>query len=411
MSYEVTTARTPVNRLLVSTTDRTNDKRKIAAVEYDNHSDYYLSENVSLLDHRYVRLGFLIEFKTDTFNFCKIVITNRFTMDSKTVVFEYNQQSGDSTDVNIEGCTYSCASFGWTDNANTIHGITFQKYTFAEVVLSMKEFMFGDVYVQFYESESEHDKYMQPVITQFTLAPTVFRAPVFKWHPTNNNERLDYDNVFNDTYGSYWDYSTVVTGVEGTPDTGRTNVLVNGAANSEYYNDYLNNNRLISNGLRDWESQPMSLSGHPVYIAMYYSFVPQEISTMYAAPNSTIGFEPVNANGQEGANSCYLTTSGNYATSADEDDIFNIRLVQVHNDDEYVLKVAQDNNTNVNVTGHYQRFEAFIGCVIDEANITDNNGTRYRDRKDDAWFRKHTMLHADFALSGIDPNWMSDDKV
>ena len=47
------------------------------------------------------------------------------------------------------------------------------------------------------------------------------------------------------------------------------------------------------------------------------------------------------------------------------------------------------------VVGHYKKFNVYLTA----------------SDVDDKWLRDHTRVCADFVLTGIDPYWMSDDKV
>jgi len=144
-----------------------------------------------------------------------------------------------------------------------------QKSLTIELSLSMCDFDYGDIYIQFYDDPEEKDEYCAPIIIQFTNTPTVYRTDTFKINPSKLNPDIeDYDPVFSSAYGSE---------LEGIPDVGRTDVLTEkDASNSEYYNDFLSNDRLVTNGLS--EDSIKSIKGHPVYSIKYCSFVPAAFS-------------------------------------------------------------------------------------------------------------------------------------
>lgn len=412
--------------VLVSEHDNSQDFNK------SNHATYFTDDvyDVTFLAHTYVRIECLIQYFETRFEHCEITITDRFTMDSTKIVLAYNDitphESADKCWFNkrTKDEHYSIVQYAWdkTERVDDDERLNGRKFTSVTLLLSMCDFPhFGDIDFQFYGvHENEKDRYSDPIIVQFTNAPTVIAGNLYKWHPHNSLNTPDYDNVFNDKFGAFWNYDT---NKRGTPDVGRTNVLT-ANVNNEYYNDYLSADRLITNGVRYWSTADSpdeilnSFSGHPVYIAHYETFIPEAFEETYGVVNdrSTVRFEPYAANATElGKNCCaYLTHSANYTTSATQDEAFKTRIVQVEdNKRKEITVITGDDIIDMVTYGRYQRFNVYLGCISGrnaDYDLRDGNGTTYNDRPDDAWFRTHTLLHADFVLSGVDPYWLSNTE-
>lgn len=380
--------------------DSQQQPRSLIVFERNNTVDSYNSVNshsIKYLANTYTTFRIEHKYLSNPFKYVDIVITNRFTMDSyeKRELAANVDSSGFLTDSNASSYTVS------VDTTEKINEIT--------LFLSMTDLMFGDVYLVFYDTLKKQDEFDAPIIFQFTNGPTVLAGNLYKWHPHNNVQNADYDNVFNDNFGAFWDWDA---GKRGKEDTGRTNVLHDDpfAGYAEVYP----HDRLMTNCIRDMENTPMSLSGHPVYIAHYDTFVPKAFASAFCINEdaSTVGFSAVPLHQNELGTKCcsYLTNADNFSTSASADDAFQIRIDEVDPGSiDDTLPAVEYNGTTASITGRRQRFNSYIGCLTQaDAN---GNGVSFDDRKSDAWFRKHTMLHADFALTGIDPIWMSDDKV
>ena len=132
----------------------------------------------------------------------------------------------------------------------------------------------------------------------------------------------------------------------------------------------------------------------------YRSFVPSAFSKEFGINNSptVVSFSAINE--EKG-----------YLTSAVDDwqimhnDKLNLRMYTKDDDTSFL-------NTEYQLTAAklYDNTEKTIGGIrrVFVAHLTAASGT---DRPDDEWFRNHTRVCADFVLTGIDPYWMSDDKV
>ena len=238
-------------------------------------------------------------------------------------------------------------------------------------------------------------QYCAPVIVQFTNAPTIFVANVYKWRPNFTTTAVeDYDNIFTSSFGSRWQPGNV-----DMPDQGRTDVLTGYAQNAEYYNDFMKSDRLITNGYVDPENHGVSLSGHPVYMVEYRSFVPSAFSEMFGIDHSptAVSFSAINE--EKG-----------YLTSAVDDwqimhnDKLNLYMYTQDDADEgrsflhpeYQLTAAKS-GTNTGKIGGIKR--------VYVAHLTAASGT---DKPDDEWFRDHTRVCADFVLTGLDPYWTGE---
>lgn len=244
--------------LLQCDKDSRNEDRKLVVYEKDNSVDFSFKnveqKNIVLYAHTYCHILAKYEYKHDSFKYADVYVTNRFMMDTVKTSIDTTREK----QVNLKECSQL---FSRNDSAN--------QYTVVELVLSMHDFEYGDVYIQFYDDTEEKDKYCAPIIVQFTNAPTVYLADAFKTNPSIASPDIeDIDNVFSSAYGSEF---------KETADTGRTDVLIRKTAvNSDYYNDLLSNDRLITNGLS--KDSVESINGHPVYSVKYCSFIPSTFS-------------------------------------------------------------------------------------------------------------------------------------
>lgn len=244
--------------LLQRDKDSLNEERKLVVIEEDNSVNFSFKnveqKDIVLYAHTYCHILAKYEYKSDSFKYADVYVTDRFTMETVKTSIDTTQ----GRQVNLKECSQL---FSRNDGAN--------QYTVVELVLSMRDFEYGDVYIQFYDDAEEKDKYCAPIIVQFTNAPTIYLADAFKTNPSKSYPDIeDYDNVFSSAYGSE---------LEETADVGRTDVLTGkNAANSEYYNDLLSSDRLITNGLS--KDSVESIDGHPVYSVKYCSFIPSTFS-------------------------------------------------------------------------------------------------------------------------------------
>ena len=342
----------------------------IYAEECSNELADQSIESTEYYPHMYTRLS--VHAQVDSpFNYVDVYITDRFTMNTyKLMKFRMpaDMQSGfiDDTNIGYEA-DYSATT----------------KYVSFSVIVPISDVMCGNLYVLFYYDENAKDADMYPVILDINNAPSVYIADLYKWHPVTDGQELDYDNVFNDYFGSISSHK---------PDSGRTNVLTGFVANSNSYNDFISANRLISNGIRD-TSKWASVSGHPLYVAEYRTFVPQTLTDLYAEQGKYIGVKPIT--------SAYLVKTNDFSTSALESEHLKIELSAIDDPDcttATVVTALTRNSETVTLTGNCQKFNAYIGY--------SNNSPIDRTHYTDEWFRNHTMLHADFELSGVDPYWM-----
>lgn len=375
-------------RILHRIKDSQGVNRELEVFEEDNSLD--LVNATTLYANTYSRITFEYEYKEseyddpDTFFFADVYVTNRFTMDTYKKTPPIYFDPGSNSFISIPNThSYFRARVDTTN-----------KRTILEVVLSMLDFMYGDIYVQFYDESDKKERYCAPIIVQFTNAPTIHAVGVYKWRPNFTTRNVeDYDNIFTSSFGCRRDYIS---------EAGRSDVLTAGA-NTDYYNDFMSNDRLITNGYADPEKHDgneVSLSGHPVYMVEYRSFVPSAFSEMFGVNHSptVVSFSARN-NGK------------GYLTSAVDD-------WQVMNTDKLDLRMyTKDDDTSFLNTEYqltaaklYDNTEKTIGGIrrVFVAHLTAASGT---DRPDDEWFRDHTRVCADFVLTGIDPYWMSDDKV
>lgn len=390
--------------------------RVLLAVEHDNSEDFNATKyptyfniedgikDVTLYAHTYVRIECMIQFNNLKFEHCEVVITDRFTMDSARFTLD-SENARDSTNpndpkyYNVQIRNYSIAQFAVdqqarTDTDSRING---KKFTNVTLVLSMADFPhFGDIYFQFYDDATEKDKYSDPAIVQFTNAPTIYIADIYKWRPNLNASTSaieDYDNVFASGFGSR---------LSGTPNAGRVNVLTGNVADSDSYNDVLSADRLITNGYRN-SANNASYSGHPVYMIEYVGIVPSSFSSAFGIPNGNTR-EPVtfSAIGQndDGESSAYLVSAMDF-------NINNPDRLQ----DAYALRMY----TRADIFFQYSAVP-LVSSTSAQYNTTITASIRkfiahctaFSGDKDDKWFREHTRVCADFALAGVDPEWISE---
>ena len=204
--------------LLHRTKDSEGTNRELNVFEEDTMTD--LVNATTLYADTYSRITFEYEFKTSTFNFADVYITNRFTMDTYKTISPISFDPGSDSFIPIPN---SVSYFrAYVDTTNT--------RTKLEVVLSMVDFMYGDIYVQFYDESSKKERYCAPIIVQFTNAPTIHAVGVYKWRPNFTTRDVeDYDNIFTSSFGCRRDYIS---------EAGRSDVLTAGT-NTDYYNDFM----------------------------------------------------------------------------------------------------------------------------------------------------------------------------
>lgn len=328
--------------------------------------------------HMYTRLSVYAQVESH-YNYADVYVTDRFTMNTyKLMEFEmpYDAQHP----------SVDQAVFGFIDGTNIGYNAAYfaaTKYVSFSVIVPISDVMCGNLYVLFYDNENAKDEDMYPVILDINNAPSVYIADLYKWRPITDGQEFDYDNVFNDYFGSVSSHK---------PDSGRTNVLTGSVANSDSYNDFLSEDRLISNGIRD-TSKWASISGHPLYVAEYRTFVPQTLTDLYAEQGKCIGVKPIT--------SAYLVKTDDFSTSALKSEHLKIDLREIADPDcttATVVTALTRSTDIITLTGNCQKFNAYIGY--------SNNSPIDRTHYTDEWFRNHTMLHADFELSGVDPYWM-----
>ena len=367
--------------LLHRTKDSEGNNRELDVFEEDTMTD--LVNATTLYADTYSRITFEYEFKTSTFERADVYITNRFTMDT----YKNTSISFNVSESQFIGIPNTVSYFrAYVDTTN--------KRTKLEVVLSMLDFMYGDIYVQFYDESDKKERYCAPIIVQFTNAPTIHAVGVYKWRPNFTTRNVeDYDNIFTSSFGCRRDYIS---------EAGRSDVLTAGT-NTDYYNDFMSNDRLITNGYADPNKvggNEVSISGHPVYMVEYRSFVPSAFSEMFGVNHSptVVSFSARN-NGKG-----YLTSAVDDWQAMNTDKL-DLRMYTKDDDTSFL-------NTEYQLTAAklYDNTEKTIGGIrrVFVAHLTAASGT---DRPDDEWFRDHTRVCADFVLTGLDPYWMSDDKV
>lgn len=393
---------------------RKTDTKEVYVVKQQNNSNIILPHErtslppITFYANMYELFNIYAEV-TSNYKFVELCITDRFTMNS------YKKQ--------IELTTTNSEAFCLIDNTHILvsNSLTNNVHR-VNVCVPVTDVMCGNIYALFYDKVSERDKYTPPIIVDVNNAPSVYMNDMYKWHPHNNSTATDPDNVFNDKFGEFWD---AAQGKRDVPNVGRTDVLSAGTTNSDSYNDFIGQDRLITNGIRYWSESDSpnstleSLSGHPIYNVIFETFVPKQITDLYGdkTTNALVGFTPVALHKETlGENCCaYLTNSADYSTNVEsKNDAFNIRIVQVTSDTDpshtaKVLTAVRFGTDDYTITGHYQRFNTYLGCISGknaEVGLSDGNGTTFDSRPTDDWFREHTMFHADFELSGIDPYWM-----
>lgn len=352
-------------RILRRRKDSQGADRELEVFEEDNSQD--LVNATTLYANTYSRITFEYEYKTSTFKRADVYITNRFTMDTFKKDPPISFVISESQFIAIPNTvSYFIASVDTT-----------KKRTKLEIVLSMADFMFGDIYVQFYDESDKKEQYCAPIIVQFTNAPTVCVSNIYKWNPNSATMLPDEDTVFTSSFGSV---SARI------PDTGRTDVLTSNELSTEYYNDFMSANRLITNGLAKDETS--SFSGHPVYTIEYTAFVPSAFSEQFGYVTSSVAFSAIN--NEHG----YLTSAvDDWQTMQTEKFDLNMYLRDI--DRKYQLSAAKSyNNTITTIGGVKQTFVAHLTAAPGD--------------KPDKWFRQHTRACADFALSGLDPYWTGE---
>lgn len=358
-------------RILRRIKDSQGADRELEVFEEDNSQD--LVNATTLYANTYSRITFEYEYKEseyddpDTFFFADVYVTNRFTMDTYKKTPPIYFDPGSNSFISIPNThSYFRARVDTTN-----------KRTILEVVLSMADFMFGDIYVQFYRDANDKEQYCAPIIVQFTNAPTVCVSNIYKWNPNSATKLSDEDTVFTSSFGST---SACV------PDTGRADVLTSNAPNAEYYNDFMSAHRLITNGLAKDETH--SFSGHPVYTIEYTAFVPSAFSEQFGYVTSSVAFSAIN--NEHG----YLTSAvDNWQTM--QTDKLNLNMYLQDTDRTYQLSaVKSSNNTITTIGGVKQTFVTHLTAAPGD--------------KQDEWFRQHTRACADFVLSGLDPYWTGE---
>lgn len=326
-----------------------NNGLAYTAYEITNAVDFM--PDVTLYAHTYARIKIAHEFNnTYKCNKCDVLITNRFTMDSN----RFTVNNWLQNDVKINNTDISYYSSYVEQNTHVI-----------ELALSMQDFMFGDICIQFYDTNI--DDFCPPIIVQFTNAPTIFASDIYKMNST------DEDSVFSASFGA------------DNADSGRTDVFT---ANSEnYYNEVLSADRLITNGKLD---NNVSVHYHPTYVITYSSFVPSAFSYQFGNNSGLSEKNKRNSVGFTFANtSAYLTSAVN--TTANDlsemlDDYVAMKCKVIADTKDYPLQVSEDYTVN----GHCTKFNTYL-----TASNTDK------------WFRKRNRVCTDFVLSGLDPNWLS----
>ena len=320
---------------------------RYAAYEINNSVD--IKPAATLYAHTYSHIKISHEFDTTRkCNKCDVLITNRFTMDFKRFTIDSWSQYTDMTKIDDTDVSYYSA---YTDlSTRTV-----------QLALSMQDFMFGDVLVQFYDTDI--DEFCPPIIVQFTNAPTIFVSDIYKMNAT------DKDSIFFSSAGA-----TV-------PDSGRTDVL----PNENYYAEVLQNDRLITNG--KLASDDASVDYHPTYVITYSSFVPSAFSYQFGKRN-VVGFTFADT-------SAYLTsavtvTSNDLAKMLNPDEHVTMKCKVEDDTQDYELNVSE----SFKVKGHCTKFNTYL--VSPNETITDE------------WFRKRNRVCTDFKLSGLDPYWTTD---
>lgn len=324
-------------------------------------------------------------YPVEPYHYADITITNRFTMESTRMtirMFDDNMsfETNKVIDTKKASCVYATA-------------VTQDQFNLIRLTLSMYDFMYGDVCLQFYNqvNKADIDSHGDPIIFQFTNAPTVFTGDIYKLSPgdTAATSAEAYDNVFNASFG---------TKLLNKADSGRTNVLLPTVAESECYNDFLSANRLMTNGCVDLTTESnltCSLSGHPIYIAEYTCVVPSAFASAFGIESYPVDFVPFNNDEH-----AYLTLSADDLSAMYKD---TQRLSMITNADSFIPQSAIP---VFSATG--DDFATSAQCAI--RTYSAYLATSPENRHDDAWFREHKHLCADFVLSGIDPYWLANTE-
>ena len=396
----------------------TSDNRVLLAVEHDNSADFNATKyptffnrngikDVTLYAHTYVKIECLIQFYDTRFEHCEVVITDRFTMDSERFTLDYANAQDSATDpdhnpkyYNVQIKNYSIAQFAFdkqarTDTDSRING---KKFTNVTLVLSMADFPhFGDIDFQFYgRNASEKDKYSDPAIVQFTNAPTIYIADIYKWRPNldaSTSGIEDYDNVFASGFGSR---------LSGVANAGRVNVLTGNVADSDSYNDFLSADRLITNGYRN-SAINASYSGHPVYMIEYVGIVPSSFSSAFGIPDRNtrkpVTFSAIGQN-DDGESSAYLVSAMDFNIN-NPDRLQDAYALRMYTRDDIFFPYSAVPLVSSTTTQYNTKITASIRKFV--AHCTAFSGD-----KNDKWFREHTRVCADFALADVDPEWIGE---
>jgi len=305
----------------------------------------------------YTHLLFSIE-AGSTFKYADVVITNRFNMDSvrQTITFPANDKTGDANGVYYTVGKYSCVQGNMTHNDTG-----WQTNNWVHVIISAYDFYFGNVYIIFYDSANERERYMTPVVVDFTNVPTITENVVKKYNTTK-------DNVFD----SNWQ----------DDDSARVDVLTGTSiSESEFYNDYYTTNRLYTNGKGVAETGD-TVAGHPLYVVKYTTFVPNKISELYGTSNTSIGFTATEA---------YLAKTNNKSSvTTDKLSLTIIENTSLNNTNNSVVTIVGDDNSKI--TGHSQVFYASLS----NANFANKTDKELRD---------YTQVESNFVLTGVHNDW------
>lgn len=351
---------TYTTRNLISTTFES--KRKFAVDELANDKNLSwttASATRYFSAHMYSNLQIRLQYFTYKFMYADITITNRFTMDSYSYTIDFSNCKLDDTTTAVynDFSTYS----GSKAYLATINNI---KYNVVDLAISAFDFYYGDVYVLFRGSDTSKkpEYYMDPVTVQFTNAPTVYSHLIYETNDGNSKN----DNVFTDTDDS----KSLLTAI-------REDVLT-GDDCSEYYNSFLQNERLYTNGSDTIAN--LAANGHPLYKARYNTIVPTSLSTIYGTADNSIGFT---------VNKAYLACD---ESTADDNITLNVTNV-VDTTANYACMCNADGKaiTASNLNVHAQSWLV---------NLAKTNSVS------DKQLRTHTTLNVDFALSGIDSKWL-----
>lgn len=381
------------NTVLFRPLDSENKQRFVQVIEHSNehshtamHVDFGHDEHkdVRYYPRTFARMEILHKYLTDPFNYADITITNRFTMESTKFTVKFVDDGENLTKCEVIAGKKASMYISQVDASEQLNDI--------QLVLSMYDFMYGDVCVQFYEDTDHKDQYDTPIIFQFTNAPTVFTGDIYKMLPgdTESTSAIeDYDNVFSSAFG---------TKSLNKADSGRTNVLLPTVAESECYNDFLSANRLMTNGCIDPNTEldtPRSLSGHPTYVVEYTCVVPSAFASAFGIEQYPVDFVPFNNDEH-----AYLTLSADDLSAMYKD---TQRLSMTTNDNAFtahsavtVFSASRDDSATT------------MDCAI--RKYTAYLATSPEIRHNDDWFREHKHLCADFVLSGIDPYWLANTE-